>query len=246
VGEVLGFSVWCEDEAGPYTTAPYPGRNWQPGGQPARQPHEYHPNGTAKLLTLLHPASGKVHVKGVTRTTNPILLGWLKAQLTQILQKLPEACPRSAYHERLIWEQWQEGLTRRVGLPLQVSPLRLLLVMDNLIGHKNPDWLCWCFSQGILPLYTPLGGSWLNMAESIQRLLKRRALDGQEFLSPQPLIQALEAVAAHWNAHPTPFVWAGKRRARRTRTARSMHRLGASGAASPRSVRAFYARLRPK
>jgi len=36
-------------------------------------------------------------------------------------------------------------------------------------------WLC---EHGIMPLYTPLGGSWLNMSESIQRILKRRALDG--------------------------------------------------------------------
>jgi transposase len=36
-------------------------------------------------------------------------------------------------------------------------------------------WLC---AHGIMPLYTPLGGSWLNMAESIQRILKRRALEG--------------------------------------------------------------------
>jgi hypothetical protein len=35
-----------------------------------------------------------------------------------------------------------------------------------------------------MPLYTPLGGSWLNMAESIQRILKRRTLDGQH---PQSL-----------------------------------------------------------
>jgi hypothetical protein len=137
----------------------------------------------------------------------------LKAQLTQILQTLPEASPRAAYPERFIWEPWQENLTRRVGLPLQLPPLRLLLVMDNRIGPKNPDWLCWCFAHGILPLYTPLGGSWLNRAESIQRLLKRRALDGQEFLSPQPLIQALEAVAAHWNAHPTPLVCRNAERA---------------------------------
>jgi hypothetical protein len=51
--------------------------------------------------------------------------------------------------------------------------------MDNLVGHKNPARLLWCLSHGILPLYTPLDGSWLNMAESIQRLLKRRALTGQ-------------------------------------------------------------------
>src|SRR6266852_6579169 len=60
IGEVLGLSVWCEDEAGPYSTMPYPGGSWQPIAQPMHQPHEYSPNGTAKLLTLFHPASGQV------------------------------------------------------------------------------------------------------------------------------------------------------------------------------------------
>jgi len=27
------------------------------------------------------------------------------------------------------------------------------------------------FEHGIMPLYTPLSGSWLNMTESIQRIL---------------------------------------------------------------------------
>jgi hypothetical protein len=35
-------------------------------------------------------------------------------------------------------------------------------------------------------MYIPLGGNWLNMVES---------------------------VAAHWNTQPTPFIWAGKRKA---------------------------------
>ena len=55
----------------------------------------------------------------------------------------------------------------------------MLLVLDNLAGHKTAAFVCWLFAHGIMPLYTPLGGSWLNMAESIQRILKRRALDGQ-------------------------------------------------------------------
>jgi len=107
----------------------------------------------------------------------------------------------------------------------------MLLVMDNLIGHKNPNWLIWCFQPGILPLYTPLRGSWLNMAESIQRLLKRRALDG---FYPQPvttIINRLEAVARGWNVQPTPFVWGRKRRQRRQRArAKLLHPLGGSGA----------------
>ncbi len=71
------------------------------------------------------------------------------------------------------------------------------------------------FAQTILPLYTPLGGSWLNMAESVQRILKRRALDGTYTRSTDAIIQAFEAVATHWNIQPTPFIWAGQRKARR-------------------------------
>ena len=65
LGEVVGVSVWCEDEAGPYGTVPYPGTSWQPEGQPAQLPHEYFRDGTAKMLTLLHPKTGEVRVKGV-------------------------------------------------------------------------------------------------------------------------------------------------------------------------------------
>ncbi len=60
--------------------------------------------------------------------------------------------------------------------------------LDHLVGHKTPELLFWLFSQGILPLCTPLGGSWLNMAESIQHILKRRALDGQHPSSINQLV----------------------------------------------------------
>ena len=43
--------------------------------------------------------------------------------------------------------------------------------MDNLAGHLTPRLVVWLFEHGIMPLYTPLGGSWLNMTESIQRIL---------------------------------------------------------------------------
>lgn len=233
----MGLSVWCEDEAGPYQTKPYPGVTWELAGHPLQQPHEYSRDGTAKMLTLFHPADGQVLVKGVRRTTNAIVHDWLSEQLLAILASLPPAIPRPASVERLLWETWRDGLQHTVTWPMQLPPLRLLLIMDNLVGHKNPKWLCWCFDHGILPLYTPLGGSWLNMAESIQRLLKRRALDGQYPLSPQHIIQALQAVAARWNIQPTPFIWAGKRKAKRDRAALKRHRLGASGAALARPAR---------
>jgi hypothetical protein len=67
----------------------------------------------------------------------------------------------------------------RFTLPQALPPLRLLLVLDNLAGHKTPDFVLWLVAHGIMPLYTPLAGSWLNMAESVQRILARRALAGQ-------------------------------------------------------------------
>ena len=96
------------------------------------------------------------------------------------------------------------------------------------MGHKTPAFVLWLFSMGILPLYTPLGGSWLTMVESLQRLLKRRALEGQQPGSPEEIIGWFEAVTQHWNDSATPFVWGGKRAARRRRQCE--RRLGGSGA----------------
>ncbi len=94
MGEAAGLSVWCEDEAGPYQTQPYPGGSWALDGHPIHQPHEYHRDGTAKRLTLFQPARGRVSVKGVQRTTNTIVHGWLKEQFLAILADLPAAVAR--------------------------------------------------------------------------------------------------------------------------------------------------------
>jgi hypothetical protein len=112
----------------------------------------------------------------------------------------------------------------------------MLLVLDNLAGHKTPAFVLWLVAHGIMPLYTPLSGSWLNMAESIQRILGKRALAGQCPASPQQMIHNLEAVAAHWNLAPTPFVWGGRRAARRNRARQRRHLLGGSGACSNRPI----------
>ena len=84
------------------------------------------------------------------------------------------------------------------------------------------------FQHGVMPLYTPLSGSWLNMAESLQRIVVGRALSGQHPQSAGELISWLDDAVAGWNAHPTPFVWGGKRRERRARA--RQRRLGGSAA----------------
>ena len=239
LGEAQGLAVWGMDEAGPYTTTPYPGSTWQVQDHAKRYPHEYPRNGTAKMLTLFHPATGHVRVKGVTSATNLVLHGWLKQELTAILALLPEPTALlDAPANRVFWESWREGVEVKPSLlSADLPPLRMLLILDNLAGHKTPEFVLWLFRHGILPLYTPLAGSWLNMTESIQRILKRRALDGQYPPTPQTIITWLEATARGWNAHPTPFVWAGKRQRRRQRAYARRHPLGGSAAVTKRPLR---------
>jgi hypothetical protein len=230
LGEAMGLPVWCTDQAGPYQTIPYPGQSWRSEGRPARLPHEYLREGTAKALTLFRPADGHVHLKGVTSCPNGVLHPWLQGELTAILAAMPDPPAEPATGRREAWERWQEGLAIKPTLLSELPPLRMLLVLDNLAGHKTPEFVCWLFAHGIMPLYTPLGGSWLNMAESLQRILKRRALDGQHPESTDQIIAWFEAVAAHWDAAPTPFEWGGRRSVRRQRQRERRHRLGGSGA----------------
>lgn len=237
LGAEAGLAVWAQDEAGPFQTVPYPGGSWTPAGLPAHQPHEYIRNGTAKLLTLFHPATGAVRVKGVTSCTNQVLHPWLERELAAILAALPPPALLTPAANRAAWAAWQAGLATPITLPAEPPPLRLLLVLDNLAGHLTPGFVLWLFAHGVMPLYTPLGGSWLNMAESIQRVLKRRALDGTHPATPDAIIAALEAAARGWNRDPTPFAWGGRRAARRDRARQRRHALGGSGAQTYRPVR---------
>jgi hypothetical protein len=134
-----------------------------------------------------------------------VLHPWLEAELTAILAALPAPVGVASAAHRPAYEAWQAGLTLRFTLPTELPPLRLLLVLDNLSGHKTPAFVLWLVAHGVMPLYTPLSGSWLNRAESIQRVLVRRALAGQHPTAPEQVMQWLEDTAAGWNAAPHPL-----------------------------------------
>ncbi len=121
--------------------------------------------------------------------------------------------------------------SRWLGRPPRrpLPPLRIVLVLDNLAGHLSYDLVRWFFDHGVMPLYTPIGGSWLNMAESVQRIIVPRALAGHHPKNAQEVIDWLEQTVAGWNRKPTPFIWNGKRRRRRERA--RLRRLAGSGAA---------------
>jgi hypothetical protein len=190
------------------------------------------------MLTLFHPADGRVRVKGVTRTTNAVLHPWLKEELSEILATLPKAPEEHVCAaNRANWLVWQEGLKQPITLPEELPALRMLLIWDNLAGHTTPEMVLWLFGHGIMPLYTPLSGSWLNMTESMQRIVKRRALEGQHPQTTEEIIAWLEATARGWNRHPTPFVWGGKRSLRRARRRAQGHVAGGSGGCSRQPVR---------
>jgi hypothetical protein len=230
--------VWCADEAAPFQAVPHPGSSWRPHGQPATQPHEYVRGGTTKILTLFHPATGQVYLQPATACTNAALHGWLKKELTAILARLPMPSePVDAAVTRAAWQVWQDGLTAPFTLPEQLPPLRLLLVWDNLTGHKSTEMVLWLCQHGIMPLYTPLGSSWLNMAESIQRILKRRALAGASIpslrprsalgssrplspgtASPHRLSGTASAASDGASAAVTPMLSAARQRVRRSRS----------------------------
>jgi hypothetical protein len=228
--EAAGIVQLNEDQAGPYQAIAHPGASWEPEGHPALQPHQYQRGGTAKLLTLFRPSTGHLRAKGVLSPTNALLHPWLKEQLSQVLAQIEEKQPRASLppeHQPPLCAQWQTWLGHPPRSPL--PPLRIVLVLDNLAGHLSSDLVEWFFDHGVMPLYTPVGGSWLNMAQSIQRLILRRALAGHHPKNAQQIIDWLEQTVQGWNEHPTPFLWNGKRRQRRQRA--RLRRLAASGAA---------------
>ena len=231
--EALGLQVWCEDEAGPYQAIPQPGTSWQPEAQPAHRPHEYVRGGTAKLLTLFRPATGEVRAEPVEHATNAVLHPWLKRELEAVLAACPApAAPPTGRR----WADW-DAFAATWGLDDRRPPLRILLIWDNLAGHRSVDLDRWLIEHGILALYTPLAGSWLNLAESVQRILVRRALDGHHPGTANQLMTWLAETVRGWNADPTPFEWGGKRAARRARARARRHAVGGSGACTRRALR---------
>ena len=246
LAERLGLPLWGEDEAGPYQTIPHPGSAFQPEGKPACQDHQYIRGKTCKLLTLFRPATGELRAEPVDQSTNAILHPWLKQELAAILKTCPPTPAEVPEGRR--WQDW-DPFPAAEQLDRMYPPLRMLLILDNLAGHYSRDFVRWCHEHGIGLLYTPCAGSWLNMAESVQRILIRRALEGHHVYDVEILKDWLRETIEGWNRHPTPFIWGGKRHARRDRAYARRHRLGGSGATTqyvlPRRIRSvrYYRRV---
>ena len=161
----------------------------------------------------------------MTRTTNTVIHPWLMGELEDILAGLPEA---DDFFMR-DWARWRWPDERIREYTSNPAPyVRMLVVLDNLKGHYSRRFVGWCLEKGVALLYTPLSGSWLNMAESAQRIIIRRVISGQHYETSEELMGALCSASHWWNENPTPFIWGGKRRERRLRARERRHSLGGS------------------
>jgi len=70
----------------------------------------------------------------------------------------------------------------RITLPECLPPLRMLLVLDNLTGHRTPAFVLWLFAHGVMPLYTPLGGSWLNLPKGHPQNRSNASSSGERWM----------------------------------------------------------------
>jgi hypothetical protein len=119
------------------------------------------------LDAVFRPATGELRGEPAERTTNAVLHPWLKRELSAILEQCPPAPATPPLQRRWVDWRWQEGAE---GLDRHLPPIRMLLIWDNLKGHVGRTIVQWCAERGICLLYRPIAGSWLNMAESVQRI----------------------------------------------------------------------------
>lgn len=179
------------------------------------------------MLSLFRPSSGELRAHPVERTTNSVIHPWLMGEIEDVLAGLPETDDVFMRD----WATWRWPDERIRDYTQNPAPyVRMLLVLDNLKGHYTKSFVGWCLENGVALLYTPLSGSWPNMAESVQRIIIRRAISGQHYQTSEELMGALSSASRWWNENPTPFIWGGKRQERRRRARERRYALAGSGA----------------
>ncbi len=84
----------------------------------------------------------------------------------------------------------------------------LHIVLDNSSTHSVPAVQEFLAAHPLIHFhFTPTGASWMNMVEAWFGILTRKSVRRGSFPSVPALIKHIKAYIAHWNEHPTPFVW---------------------------------------
>jgi transposase len=82
------------------------------------------------------------------------------------------------------------------------------IIVDNLSAHKTKAVEQFLADHPKVHFhFTPTGASWLNMIEAWFGILTRKSVRRGSFDTVRALIRHIDQYIAHWNDHPTPFVW---------------------------------------
>lgn len=85
---------------------------------------------------------------------------------------------------------------------------QLHVIVDRSSTHSSPDVNAGLAAHPRVSLhFTPTSASWVNLVESWFALLTRKSLRRGSVDSVARLVRHIEALIAHWNENPTPFVW---------------------------------------
>lgn len=148
-------------------------------GRPARIDYEYVRHGVCNLFLWVEPLTGRRHIAVTERRTKQ---DWARFIRDLLDVHYPEAD-------------------------------RVILVLDNLNTHVAgalydtfPPAEARRLLQRLELHYTPVHGSWLNMAEIEFSVLARQCLD-RRIPDAQRLAAEITAWEARRNAHQTPIAW---------------------------------------
>jgi transposase len=84
----------------------------------------------------------------------------------------------------------------------------LHLIVDNSSTHSTPAVQAWLAAHPRVHVhFTPTGASWLNLVEAWFSILTRKSVRRGSFDTVRALVRHIHHYIAHWNEHPTPFVW---------------------------------------
>jgi transposase len=166
--EAAGIVQLCEDEAGPYQAIPQPGAKFAARGSSRAASARVRARGHRQTADALSPGYRQDPRQGgglgdqcgaasLAETRNSARC-WLRSSRST----RQRACRQKQSVHGM--PSGKRGWAIRRGRA--TPPLRIVLVLDNLAGHLSYDLVGWFFEHGVMPLYTPVGGSWLNMAES--------------------------------------------------------------------------------
>ena len=148
-------------------------------GQPAREDYEYERHGTANLFMVFEPLAGTRHVEVTERRTNQ--------DFARVIRRLVDE-----------WYPQAE---------------KVVLVLDNLSTHTPaalyeafPAEQARALAQRLEIHYTPVHGSWLNVAEIELSVLAKQCLD-RRIGSAERLRSEVDAWAHERNTDQSRVVW---------------------------------------